>query len=44
MRERAEGVGGKLTVDTAPGRGTRVIVHLPFEKRSDEIHSSASGR
>jgi len=43
MRERAEGVGGKLTVDTAPGRGTRVIVHLPFEERVYETDSSASG-
>lgn len=44
MRERAEGVGGRLTIDTAPGKGTRVIVHLPFEKRSYETRSSASGR
>ena len=43
MRERAEGVGGKLTVDTAPGRGTRVIVHLPFEERVYETDSSTSG-
>ncbi len=44
MRERAEGVGGRLTVETASGKGTRVIVHLPFEKRFYETHSSASGR
>jgi signal transduction histidine kinase len=44
MRERAEGVGGRLTVDTASGKGTRVIVHLPFEKRFYETYSSASGR
>lgn len=43
MRERAEGVGGKLTIDTAPGKGTRVIVHLPFEKSFHETHSSALG-
>jgi signal transduction histidine kinase len=30
MRERAEGVGGKLTVDSAPGDGTRVEVVLPL--------------
>jgi len=29
MRERAEGVGGRLEVDTAPGRGTRVVATLP---------------
>ncbi|MBI2998784.1 MAG: HAMP domain-containing protein [Deltaproteobacteria bacterium] len=29
MKERAESVGGKLDVDSAPGKGTRVIVFLP---------------
>jgi len=29
MRERAEGVGGRLEVDTAPGRGTRIVATLP---------------
>jgi signal transduction histidine kinase len=31
MRERAEGQGGKLEIDTAPGRGTRVVATLPGE-------------
>jgi signal transduction histidine kinase len=31
MRERAEGLGGKLEIDTAPGRGTRVVATLPGE-------------
>jgi signal transduction histidine kinase len=31
MRERAEGLGGKLEIDTAPGRGTRVVATLPAE-------------
>jgi signal transduction histidine kinase len=31
MRERAEGIGGKLEIDTAPGRGTKVIVRLPLQ-------------
>jgi signal transduction histidine kinase len=30
MRERAEGVGGSLQVETAPGRGTRIRVELPY--------------
>ena len=30
MRERAEEVGGSLEVCSAPGQGTRVIVHVPL--------------
>jgi signal transduction histidine kinase len=29
MRERAELMGGSLTVDTRPGAGTRIRVELP---------------
>ncbi|MDP2727579.1 MAG: GAF domain-containing protein, partial [Dehalococcoidia bacterium] len=29
MQERAESVGGKLTIETAPGQGTKVIISLP---------------
>ena len=29
MRERAEGIGGTLEIDAAPGRGTKVMVRLP---------------
>lgn len=29
MRERAEGLGGRLQIDTAPGGGTRVIATVP---------------
>ncbi|MFQ5882752.1 MAG: HAMP domain-containing protein [Candidatus Methylomirabilales bacterium] len=31
MRERAEGVGGNLEIEAAPGRGTKVMVQLPLE-------------
>jgi signal transduction histidine kinase len=29
MRERAEAAGGKLQIDTGPGRGTRIVTTLP---------------
>jgi PAS domain S-box-containing protein len=32
MRERAEAVGGKLKVESAPGEGTRIIVEVPRRK------------
>ncbi len=31
MRERAESVGGRLMVESAPGQGTRVTVEMPLE-------------
>jgi signal transduction histidine kinase len=31
MRERAELIGARLTIDSGPGDGTRVIVDLPLE-------------
>lgn len=32
MRERAVLVGGMLTIDTAPGRGMRVVLRVPLER------------
>jgi signal transduction histidine kinase len=32
MRERAEQLGGRLRVDSAPGKGTCVVVELPLKK------------
>jgi two-component system sensor histidine kinase UhpB len=29
MRERAQATGGSLTVETAPGKGTRIVVEVP---------------
>jgi signal transduction histidine kinase len=29
MRERAEELGGRLQVDSTPGKGTRVVVEVP---------------
>lgn len=31
MRARAEAVGAELTIDSAPGKGARVIIHLPHQ-------------
>jgi len=31
MRERAEMLGGRLHIDTAPGRGTRITAEVPLE-------------
>lgn len=33
MRERAESVGGKIAVTSAPGQGTRIVVELPSRPR-----------
>jgi len=40
MRERAEGIGGRLRVESAPGKGTRVSVEL---KRGPDADSSLAG-
>jgi signal transduction histidine kinase len=36
MRARAERCGGALTVDSVPGRGTRIIACLPLQNRKQE--------
>lgn len=33
MRERAEGVGGSLELDSQPGKGTRVVIRVPRPPR-----------
>jgi signal transduction histidine kinase len=33
MRERADALGGRTTVDSAPGQGTRVVIELPRDDR-----------
>lgn len=37
MRERAEGLGGQLTIESQRGRGTRILVQLPIEGTPDGI-------
>jgi signal transduction histidine kinase len=34
MRERAEGIGGRLTVQSKPGQGTRIVVKVPRRERN----------
>ncbi len=47
MRERAELVGGEVMVDSAPGRGTRLEVHIPLngveKARTDGKNKSSAG-
>jgi len=31
MRERAEAIGGRLELVSAPGEGTRIVVRVPLE-------------
>lgn len=33
MRERAESAGGKLEVETQPGKGTHVVVYVPWSEQ-----------
>ena len=32
MRERAESLGGQLTIESQPGRGTRIVVDVPLQE------------
>jgi len=40
LRERAELVNGRLNIDSAPGKGTRVQVYIPLtEEAADRLHN-----
>ena len=41
MRERAEMLGGRMDVDTAPGNGTKIFVTLPISRSSENTMTSA---
>jgi signal transduction histidine kinase len=30
MRERAERIGGRMTLTSAPGQGTELVISVPF--------------
>jgi signal transduction histidine kinase len=36
LRDRAAGVGGSLSIDSGPGKGTRIIVRLPLQPTESE--------
>ena len=37
MRERVEQLGGQLLVESAPGEGTTLVVHVPLEVRAETL-------
>lgn len=39
MRERADGLGGHLDVEAAPGAGTAVTLQVPEQRRRQEVRS-----
>lgn len=36
LRDRVEAIGGRLELRSAPGRGTRIVAHLPLHRRPDD--------
>ena len=43
MRERLDAVGGRLDIDSAPGRGTEIRISIPYEEGHD-ARPAALGR
>lgn len=37
MQERAELLGGTLTIDTKPGAGTRIFIHIPVKSEDNDV-------
>jgi len=38
MRERAERINGALTIDSAPGNGTRIVLEVPLNEAMEASH------
>ncbi len=38
MQERLNGIGGTLSIDSARGRGTRLLIQLPTETSNANSH------
>jgi signal transduction histidine kinase len=43
MRERLRLVGGRLSVQSAPGRGTEVLAEVPVSDSANETHERTMG-
>lgn len=43
MRERAQAIGGGFDVVSAPGKGTRIAVHVPVTKAREAVRAGAPG-
>ena len=44
MEERVRLVNGNILIESKPGKGTRITVHVPLPRRNDETPSPASSR
>ncbi len=38
MQDRAERINGTLTIDSIPGKGTRIVLEGPFDKPTEVLH------
>lgn len=43
LRERTELIGGELTIDSAPGKGARIIIHVPKDREERLKKRSVTG-
>ena len=44
MRERAASLGGKLTMDSAPGKGTTVLLEIPLAQTMADISTAVEAK
>ena len=44
MRERAARIGGTVTVQSRPGEGTTVVLHVPFARREPDASAARVSR
>lgn len=43
LRERTELIGAELTIDSAPGKGTRIVIHVPKDREERLKKRSVTG-